>query len=95
MNGIEFFTKDSEVGDKMSFRIVDVNNILGYGAGAVLDEFGKDWFVAPNTLNKIVLYKANLIAGLFIRIVYTSTGTTNDVRLICNLFRHMDTSVNT
>jgi hypothetical protein len=95
MNGIEFYAKDAEIGDKISFQIVDVNNILGYGAGTVLDEFGKDWYVSPNTLNKIILYKANLIAGLFIRMVYTSTGTTNDVKLFCNLFRHIDTSVNT
>ena len=95
MNGIEFFAKYAEIGDKLSFQVVDVNNILGYGAGVVLDEFGKDWYVAPDILNKIVLYKAHLIAGLFIRVVYTSTGTTNDVKLVCNLFRHMDTNINT
>lgn len=92
MDGIEYFASGSVAGDKITFQIVDKDNILGYGAGAVLDEFGTDWAVMPNKAVMLRLYKANLIVGLYIRVKYTSTGTTDDVKFVCNLFRHMDVS---
>ena len=94
MDGIEYLADKAVAGDYMKFQIVDVDNILGYGAGFVADEFGDDWGVMPNTPTTIRLYKAKLIPGLYIRIKYTSTGTTDDVTFVANLFRHMDTSVN-
>ena len=94
MNGLEYFAKDAEIGDSITFQIVDIDNVLGYGANTVLDEFSKTWYVIPNASNTIVLYKANLIKDLYVRIKYTSVGATNDVSLICNLFRHIDTAVN-
>jgi len=94
MDGIEFFADKSAVGDKITFQVVDVDNILGYGAGLVLDEFGTDWFVMPGSTETIRLYKAKLVTNLYLRVKYTSVGTTDDVQFICNLFRHMDTGVN-
>lgn len=91
MDGIQYYACDAVAGDKMTFQIVDVDNILGYGAGTVLDEFGEDWGVMPDTHDTLRLYKAKLIKDLYIRIIYTSTGTASDVKFICNLFRHMDT----
>jgi hypothetical protein len=105
MDGIEYYAKDAEVGDKMSFQVIDkdgVGVLLGWydqatfdamGNLYVVDEFGKDWAVIPNDHTTIRLYKAKLVPGLYIRVKYTSIGTVNDVYIICNLFRHMDTSV--
>lgn len=103
MDGIEYYAKDAEAGDKMTFQVVDLDGVgvtLGWYSQAtfdamgnvyVADEFGTDWGVMPNQ-NTIRLYKAKLIPGLYIRIKYTSVGTTNDITMICNLFRHMDTA---
>lgn len=91
MDGIQYYAKDAVVGDKITFQVVDVDNILGYGANTVLDEFGKNWYVMPDKEVTIRLYKASLIKDLYIRLKYTSTGTVLDVDMVCNLFRHMDT----
>ena len=93
MDGIQFKATDAVDGDKMSFQVIDIDNILGYGAGTVLDEFGKDWAVMPDKEETMRLYKAKLIPNLYIRLVYVSIGTTNDVKLNVNLFRHMDTDI--
>lgn len=93
MDGINYYAKDAEVGDHITFQVIDIDNILGYGANTVLDEFGHEWAVIPDSDINIRLYKAKLIAGLYIRIKYESTGTTNDVKFVCNLYRHMDTAV--
>lgn len=92
MDGIEYFAKNAEIGDKMTLQVVDKDGLV-YPANTVLDEFGLDWAVMPETAHSIKLYKAKLIPGMYIRIKYTSTGNTNDVNLVCNLFRHMDTSI--
>jgi len=104
MDGIEYYAKDAEVGDKMTFQVIDKDGVgvaLGWydqatfdaiGNLYVADEFGTNWGVMPNQ-NTIRLYKAKLVPGLYIRIKYTSVGTVNDITMICNLFRHMDTGV--
>jgi hypothetical protein len=93
MDGIEYYAKDAEVGDKMSFQVIDKDG-LAYPAGTVLDEFGTDWAVIPDANTIIRLYKAKLIAGMYIRVKYTSIGTTNDIKFVVNLFRHMDADTN-
>ena len=92
MDGIQYKAKDGVEGDKLTFQVVDKDNLLGYGAGFVLDEFGKDWPVVPDEKDVIRLYKAKLLPGFYIRMIYTSVGTVNDVTLSVGLFRHMDTS---
>lgn len=92
MDGIEYFAKNAEIGDTMTLQVID-KDALVYPANTVLDEFGLNWAVMPETAHSIKLYKAKLIPGMYIRIKYTSTGTANDIYLVCNLFRHMDTNV--
>lgn len=101
-DGIEYYAKDAEVGDKATFQVVDKD---GFGVTAgwytqaqfdamgnlyVVEEFGKDWAMMPNDKHHLSLYKASIIPGLYIRLKYTSTGTTNDIDLVVNLFRHLD-----
>lgn len=91
INGVDLLIKDSVWGDYVKFQVVDVDNILGYGAGTVLDEFGSDWYIDPNVCQQgqvIIPYPAKIIANLYIRIVYVSVGTVNDVELKANLFLH-------
>ena len=94
MDGIQYKATNAVDGDRMHFQVVDIDNIFGYGAGLVLDEFGCDWPVAYDKTDVIRLYKAKLVPGLYIRIVYISIGTVDDVKLNVGLFRHMDTTIN-
>jgi len=101
-DGIQYFVKDSEMGDKMTFQVVDKD---GFGVLAgwydqatfdamgnlyVVEEFGKDWNIAPNHLENIVLYKARLISGLYLRVNYTNVHATKDTNFFINLFRHIE-----
>lgn len=92
MDGIQYYAKNAEVGDSMKFQVVDKDGVA-YPADTVLDEFGTNWYVMPNSETTIRLYKAKLIPFLYIRIKYKSTGQ-EDVKVVCNLFRHMATDEN-
>lgn len=90
INGCEVILKDQAFGDSCNFEIVDVDNIIGYGAGVVLDRFAESWFFSGDVQDQgqfILDYPAKIIAGLYIRIAYTSTGGTN-VQVRCNYFLH-------
>ncbi|RLG45233.1 MAG: hypothetical protein DRN81_02315 [Thermoproteota archaeon] len=90
LNGVQIILDNHVFGDKAHFEVVDVDNILGYGTNVVLDRFGEDWNIAPDENNQgaIVLpYPAKVTAGLYIRIVYVSTGST-DVSVAANLYLH-------
>lgn len=87
-DGIEYYT-DGELGDYCKFQVVDKDGIA-YTAGTVLEEFGDNYYMIPNFLHPIVLYKAKIIPGMYLRLKFTSISTTNDVKVIANLFRHLD-----
>ena len=104
-DGIEYYAEDSTIGDHMKFQMVDPDG-SGVAAGlysqavydaikdgnneVMVEEFGDCFYVAPNKLEDIVLYKAALYPGLVIRIIYTNTHATNAVNFMCNIFRHID-----
>lgn len=86
-DGIEYYT-DGAVGDSCDFQVVDVDGIA-YPAGTVLEEFGTGVYLLPNVLQDIILYKAKIVPGMYLRLKYTSTGV-SDVKVVANLFRHLD-----
>lgn len=91
INGVQIFLKNQVWGDNLDFQVVDVDNILGYGAGVVLDQFGTSWYVDPDTCDQgdlRVEYPALVLDGIYIRIRYNSVGTTDDVDVNANLFLH-------
>ena len=91
INGVDIMLKNHIWGDKLDFQVVDIDNVLGYGAGVVLDEFGSNWYVDPDRCEQgqiLVPYPALVYSGLYIRIKYHSIGTVNDVELKANLFLH-------
>lgn len=86
-----FMTKDGVWGDTCSLHVVDIDNILGYGTNVDLNQFVA-WFLpdSPGTGVMIQLqvpYPAKIFAGLYLRIVYTSVGTT-DVQVAMNYMLH-------
>lgn len=89
IDGIKLLLKDHVFGDSVRFQVVDVDNMLGYGAGAVLDEFATDWYVSSNEDQDAINlpYSAELISGLYIRLIYNSTGT-NNIKVRANLWLH-------
>jgi hypothetical protein len=88
INGGRLLVNNIGNDDKMTFQVVDKDNILGYGANAVLDEFIKDYFI-PTTGNLEVRldYPARIIAGLYLRLKYTSTHASG-CSIKCNLYLH-------
>lgn len=82
--------KNHAWGDHFRFQVVDVDNVLGYGAGLVLDEFSTTWYMNDQTQvqpRPDVWYSAEVVANLYIRIKYTSVGGT-DVEVKMNLCNH-------
>lgn len=65
-------------GDKVTLQAIDTDNIFGYGAGTVLNEFATDVYLPANSFSEHfdVAYPAKIFAGLSLRIIYTSVATT-------------------
>lgn len=91
IDGVRIILINHDAGDTMSFQVVDVDNVMGYGAGTVLKEFGTSWNVDHEKCDQganVYNFLARLYAGLYIRIVYTSAGATNvTVKVNVRLFK--------
>lgn len=93
INGIHLFLKSHVWGDTLGFSVVDVDNVLGYGAGLVLKTFGFTWNVNDQVQdqgNTVFSYVARLPAGVYIRITYNSVGSAPvDIKLNCLLHKKL------
>lgn len=90
ISGTRLMIRNQAWGDSVRFQVVDVDNILGYGAGVVLDEFATDWYVTSDKEDQgavLLPYSAEVLANLYIRFIYNSVGGTN-VDIHCNLWAH-------
>jgi len=76
LQGGYYWVKNPALGDKVSLKVVDVDDILGGGAGVVVSDYVTDMPVAPwDHQQELESPTAGLIpAGLYLRITYTSTG---------------------
>lgn len=75
-------------GDKVSMQVVDVDNILGYGAGLVLGSYVTDWYISPTEAAQhplLVEYPTKIMANLYFRLAYTSVGQ-NNVGVRANIY---------
>jgi hypothetical protein len=73
-------TLNSAFGDSVTFQVVDVDNVIGYGAGTVLGQYATSVYMRSDSqeqINENIPYPAKIPAGLYLRIVYTSVGTTD------------------
>ena len=77
--GVEMIYSGAADGDYAAFQIVDKDNVLGYGAGAVLNEWVKKWYIpsAENRWKTTSEMATKLPAGLYARLKYTSVGSVN------------------
>ena len=76
LHGGDYWVRGPALGDSMSFQVVDVNDVLGGGAGAVVTEYVTDLPVAPwDHARELQSPTAAVIpAGLYLRVIYRSTG---------------------
>jgi hypothetical protein len=89
INGGKLMVNNIGPDDKITFQVVDKDNVLGYGAGVVLDEFIKDFYLPQNESLHVQLdYPAKIYAGLYLRLKYTNTNLADSITIKCNLYLH-------
>lgn len=105
-DGIQYYVKSGYPGDSCTFQIVDKDGTgvsLGLypqayydaykdGNGVlVVEEFATDWPLIPDTKGDIILYKARLFPGLYIRSRVTSVSDVlDDPYVMIGIYRHLD-----
>ena len=82
LDGIEIFCKGHVFGDSITMQVVDINNVLGYGANLVLKQFCTNFLLSDDSQKQLFFqghYPAKIYGGLYLRTVYSSTGNLNGV----------------
>lgn len=92
INGGRLLVDSIGPNDQIVFQVIDKDNILGFGANVVLDEFITDYFVPTSGNLEVKLdYPAKIMPGLYIRLKYKNTGDMSTV-VKCNLYLHWKAS---
>jgi hypothetical protein len=80
IDGGRIITTGVTLGDNIDAKVIDIDNVLGYGAGVVLKTFITAWPLYPgsNVWDFGANYPAKIFDGLYIRIVYHSVAETSD-----------------
>jgi hypothetical protein len=74
--GGALYTQDSDFTDYVKFQVVDVNNVIGYGAGVVLKEYIKKAYLdSTGTFADYDEAGAAVPIGLVLRCIYVSGKT--------------------
>lgn len=86
--GAELVYKDANFGDSVCFQVIDKDNVLGYGANTILNEWVKKWYVDPGTTRWVVKsqFGSTIPTGLYIRLKYTNISLINAVSLKLNFY---------
>lgn len=89
INGAQVITQNAAFGDWASSKIIDIDNILGYGANTILSSYIQKWYIDPaSSLNLVTQYAGKVPAGVYVRVTYNSVGTVNDVGVAINFKLH-------
>lgn len=90
VQGGQILFKNAEWGDYIKAQVVDVDNVLGYGANTVLNEYIHKRYVHPD-LKKSELevpYAGKVPQNTYLRIVYVSVGAVLNVNVAVNYKIH-------
>jgi hypothetical protein len=90
LNGVQIILTNHTDADYAKLQVVDVDNLLGYGANTVISTYADEWYFASDTQNQGLFkleYVADIPSGFYLRIAYISTGNT-DVTVRANYFLH-------
>lgn len=83
---LEFFAPDGVPGDYVKVEIVDTDNVLGGGAGALVETLVEKWNLEPATINGISGLTYTLPAsGLYLKVSYTSVLGVSSTPVFINL----------
>jgi len=96
INGIQILCSNTGAGDYAAFQIVDKDNVLGYGANTVLQEFAKTWQIADSNQDQGILqlpFRGKIPANTYVRIKYTAANIPlgGNVTVAANLLLHRKT----
>jgi hypothetical protein len=85
-------TEGHVMGDKADLSIVDVDNILGFGAGLVVALYFDGWNIPKSGVVDVLepTMGDNVPKDLYVRCIYTSVGDTDDVKVGVNLRAYRD-----
>lgn len=90
-DGASVFVLNAAIGDKLTLQVIDIDNVLGYGANVVLGQYVTDWYINPSASSQgefTSMYPAKILAGLYLRKIYTSVGTETDPTVVINYKLH-------
>lgn len=88
INGGRLLVSTIGPSDKLTCQVIDKDNLLGYGAEFVLDEFIHEYFVPESGNLEVRLdYPAKIPAGFYIRLKYVNSSATL-ITVKCNLYLH-------
>lgn len=91
INGMTLLVKNATFGDYITFQVIDLDGVLT-PAGTILSQFGTTWYVASDAQNQLVPvipYPAKIYAGLYLRLIYTSTTAEGDpAKVAVNYYLH-------
>jgi hypothetical protein len=82
LRGAQLFSSNAVVGDWFSLQVIDKDNVTGQGgtpdSPTILGTYLISWYVMPGVVNAVedVSISQQLPQGVYIRVVYTSVGTT-------------------
>lgn len=79
-------------GDKICIQIIDKDNVLGYGANLILDEYVTDFYLVTDAEFQVQMdcpYVALVPAGVYLRIKYTNVSTLDAVEVAFNVVSHI------
>lgn len=82
LRGAKLFSPNATLGDWISVTVIDKTNVIGAGgtpdAPTVLGQYVISWYVVPGVWDEIedVSISQQLPAGVFLRVAYTSVGST-------------------
>lgn len=90
INGGAILYKNAAWGDYITAQVVDKDNVLGYGSNVVLAEYITKRYIHPDEhYDEIELpYAGEIPQNTYLRIKYTSVGTSTDVDVAANYFLH-------
>ena len=90
LSGGEILTDGNAVfGDWVQCQIIDIDDILGYGPNTILKDYVVKYYIDKNARMVITInYAGKVLKDLYIRIIYHSIGTANDVGISINYYLH-------
>lgn len=86
LRGGIFETEGHVMFDTITLEVVDIDNILGYGAGTVVSDYFKQWNVPKSGREEVLEISVGepVLKNLYVRAKYNSVSSTDDVKVCVN-----------